>query len=126
MPARSPSGTMIAGPAQLRRAAIYTPAPDARTEPSMKIPAVKTFVVGMTGHNVVLVKVETDEGLYGVVEASLAGREQGVVGVLRHFRELLVGRDPARTEDIWQNLYRNTFWRGGPVPLSAISGVDIP
>ncbi|HEV8635102.1 MAG TPA: galactonate dehydratase [Chloroflexota bacterium] len=91
----------------------------------MKISDVKTFVVGMTGHNAVLVKVETDEGLYGIGEASLAGREQGVIGVLRHFRELLVGRDPARIEDTWQNLYRNTFWRGGPVLLSAISGIDI-
>jgi L-alanine-DL-glutamate epimerase-like enolase superfamily enzyme len=91
----------------------------------MKITDLKTFLVGMSGHNVLLVKIETDDGLYGIGEASLAGREQGVLGVLRHFRELLVGRDPARTEDIWQNLYRNTFWRGGPVLLSAISGVDI-
>jgi len=91
----------------------------------MKITDLKTFVVAMPGHNVVLVKVETDEGLYGIGEASLAGRDRGVVGLLEHFRELLIGRDPSRIEDIWQNLYRNTFWRGGPVLLSAISGVDI-
>jgi L-alanine-DL-glutamate epimerase-like enolase superfamily enzyme len=91
----------------------------------MKITAIRTFVVGMGGHNVVLVKVETDEGLDGIGEASLAGRERGVLGILDHFAALLVGRDPARIEDIWQELYRNTFWRGGPTLLSAISGIDI-
>src|SRR5690348_6081300 len=71
--------------------------------PTMKIVDLKTFVVAMPGHNVVLVKVETDEGLYGIGEASLAGRDRGVVGLLEHFRELLIGRDPSRIEDIWQN-----------------------
>ncbi len=91
----------------------------------MKITQIKTFLVGMTGHNVILVKVETDEGLFGIGEASLAGRDRGVLGILEHLRELLVGRDPARIEDTWQELYRNTFWRGGPTLLSAISGIDI-
>jgi mannonate dehydratase len=70
----------------------------------MKITAVKTFVIGMPGHNTVLVKIETDEGLYGVGEASLAGRDRGVLGVLEHFAPLLVERDPSRIEDIWQEL----------------------
>src|ERR1035437_9092253 len=91
----------------------------------MQITRIKTFVVGMPGHNVILVKIETDEDLFGIGEASLAGRDQGVLGVLRHFETLLVGRDPSRIEDIWQELYRNTFWRGGPILMSAISGIDI-
>lgn len=91
----------------------------------MKITAIKTFLIAMTGHNVILVKVETDEGLSGIGEASLAGRDRGVLGILEHFGQLLVGRDPARIEDIWQEQYRNTFWRGGPTLLSAISGIDI-
>jgi L-alanine-DL-glutamate epimerase-like enolase superfamily enzyme len=90
----------------------------------MQITRIKTFVVGMPGHNVILVKIETDEDLFGIGEASLAGRDQGVLGVLRHFETLLVGRDPSRIEDIWQELYRNTFWRGGPILMSAISGID--
>jgi L-alanine-DL-glutamate epimerase-like enolase superfamily enzyme len=91
----------------------------------MKITDMKTFVVGMPGHNTILVKIETDEGPYGIGEASLAGRDRGVLGVLEHFAPLLVGRDPARIEDTWQELYRNTFWRGGPILLSAISGIDL-
>jgi mannonate dehydratase len=91
----------------------------------MRITQIKTFVVGMPGHNVILLKIETDEGLFGIGEASLAGRDRGVLGVIEHFVPLLVGRDPSRIEDTWQELYRNTFWRGGPVLLSAISGIDI-
>ncbi len=91
----------------------------------MKITNIKTFVIPMSGHNVVLVKIETDEGLFGIGEASLAGRDRGVLGILEHFGPLLAGRDPSRIEDIWQELYRNTFWRGGPTLLSAISGIDI-
>jgi mannonate dehydratase len=91
----------------------------------MKISDIKTFLIAGPGHNVILVKVETDEGLYGIGEGSLAGRDQGVLGVMQHFKQLLIGRDPARIEDIWQECYRNTFWRGGPVLLSAISGIDI-
>ena len=75
----------------------------------MRITGIKTFVVGMPGHNTILVKIETDEDLFGIGEASLAGRDQGVIGVLRHFESLLVGRDPSRIEDIWQELYRNTY-----------------
>jgi len=91
----------------------------------MKITNLKTFVIPMSGHNVVLVKLETDEGLFGIGEASLAGRDRGVLGILEHFAPLLAGRDPSQIEDIWQELYRNTFWRGGPTLLSAISGIDI-
>src|SRR5947209_5901439 len=91
----------------------------------MKITNLKRFVVGMPGHNVILVKIETDEGLYGIGEASLAGCDRGVLGVLDHFAPLLVGRDPGKIEDVWQELYRNTFWRGGPTLLSALSGIDI-
>jgi mannonate dehydratase len=85
----------------------------------------KTFLIAGPGHNVILVKVETDEGLFGIGEASLAGRDQGVLGVIHHLEQWLIGRDPARIEDIWQECYRTTFWRGGPVLLSAISGIDI-
>jgi mannonate dehydratase len=91
----------------------------------MQIRDIKTYLIAGPGHNVILVKVETDEGLYGIGEGSLAGRDQGVLGVMQHFKQLLIGRDPARIEDIWQECYRNTFWRGGPVLLSAISGIDI-
>jgi mannonate dehydratase len=91
----------------------------------MRITALKTFAVGGRANAVIVVKIETDEGLYGIGDASLAGRNQGVVGVLEHFAPLLVGRDPSRIEDLWQELYRNTFWRGGPILLSAISGIDI-
>jgi len=91
----------------------------------MRISDIKTFLIAGPGHNMILVKIETDEGLYGIGEGSLAGRDQGVLGVMQHLKPLLIGRDPSRVEDIWQECYRNTFWRGGPVLLSAISGIDI-
>jgi L-alanine-DL-glutamate epimerase-like enolase superfamily enzyme len=91
----------------------------------VQITDIKTFLIAGRGHNVILVKVETDDGLYGLGEGSLAGRDQGVLGVIQHLKPLLIGRDPARIEDIWQECYRNTFWRGGPILLSAISGIDI-
>jgi L-alanine-DL-glutamate epimerase-like enolase superfamily enzyme len=91
----------------------------------MKISDLKTFLIGGPGHNVILVKVETDEGVFGIGEGSLAGRDQGVLGVIQHLKQWLIGRDPGRIEDIWQECYKNTFWRGGPVLLSALSGIDI-
>jgi len=88
----------------------------------MRITDVKTFPVG----EFVYVKVETDEGLHGIGEASLSGRSLAVVEVLsRHLKPLLVGQDATRIEHIWQDIFRGTFWRGGPVLQSALAGIDI-
>jgi L-alanine-DL-glutamate epimerase-like enolase superfamily enzyme len=74
---------------------------------------------------VILVLVRTDEGLTGIGEASLGGRGRGVIGILDHVRELLVGQDPGRIEHWWSELVRGTFWSNGQVVMSAVAGIDM-
>ncbi|MCW2899461.1 MAG: starvation sensing protein RspA [Streptosporangiaceae bacterium] len=82
-------------------------------------------IVTCPGRNFVTLKIDTDEGLTGVGDATLNGRELAVVAYLReHVVPLLIGRDPARIEDTWQYLYKGAYWRRGPVTMSAISAVD--
>lgn len=75
-----------------------------------------------------IVKIETDEGVYGLGEATLgAGHaEPGVVAVLQeHLRPVLLGRDPRRIDFLWQDNFRGHYWVGGPVLQTALSGVDM-
>lgn len=91
----------------------------------MKITDVRVIVT-CPGRNYVLVKILTDEdGLYGVGDATLNGRELAVAEALeQHIKPLLIGKDPDRVEDIWQYLFRGTYWRGGPVLMTALAGID--
>ena len=91
----------------------------------MKITEVRVIVTS-PGRNYVVVKIVTDEpGLYGVGDATLNGRELSVATALQeHIAPLLIGRDPDRIEDIWQMLFRGTYWRGGPVLMTALAGID--
>jgi galactonate dehydratase len=91
----------------------------------MKITAIRTIIVDAVRCNYVYVKVQTDEGLYGLGEASLEGLELAVSGAIANLAPLIVGQDPFRIEHIWQALHRWPFWRQGPVLGSAISGIDI-
>ena len=82
-------------------------------------------IVTCPGRNFVTLKLLTDEGLTGVGDATLNGREQAVAAYLgEHVVPLLRGRDPARIEDTWQLLYQGAYWRRGPVTMSAIAAVD--
>jgi mannonate dehydratase len=82
-------------------------------------------IVTSPGRNFVTLKLLTDEGLTGVGDATLNGREQAVAAYLgEHVVPLLRGRDPARIEDTWQLLYKGAYWRRGPVTMSAIAAVD--
>ncbi|GAA3614337.1 D-galactonate dehydratase family protein [Kineosporia mesophila] len=75
--------------------------------------------------NFVTLRLETDEGLVGVGDGTLNGRELAVVAYLReHVAPLLIGRDASRIEDAWQFLYRSAYWRRGPVTMAAIAAVD--
>ena len=90
----------------------------------MKITNAKVIVT-CPGRNFVTLKIETDEGLAGIGDATLNGRELAVVSYLRdHVVPCLIGRDPHRIEDIWQYLYRGCYWRRGPVTMTAIGAVD--
>src|SRR5688572_11431515 len=82
-------------------------------------------IVTCPGRNFVTLKIETDDGLSGVGDATLNGRELAVASYLTdHVVPMLIGRDPARIEDVWQFLYRGAYWRRGPVTMSAIAAVD--
>ena len=70
-------------------------------------------------------KVETDEGIYGLGESGLSGRELAVIGALKHYREFLIGADPMQRGRIWQELYRSQYFEGGRVLLAAQSAIDI-
>jgi len=91
----------------------------------MKITEAKVIITS-PGRNFVSLKIYTDEGLYGIGDATLNGRELAVASYLKdHIVPLLVGRDPHQIEDIWQFLYRGAYWRKGPVTMTAISAVDM-
>jgi mannonate dehydratase len=78
------------------------------------------------GRNFVTLTLETDEGIFGLGDATLNGRELAVASYLQeHVIPCLIGRDPFQTEDIWQYLYRGAYWRGGPVNMTAIGAVDM-
>lgn len=82
-------------------------------------------IVCCPGRNFVTLKIETDEGLTGIGDATLNGRELAVVSYLEeHVIPCLIGRDAHQIEDIWQYLYRGAYWRRGPVTMSAIAAVD--
>jgi mannonate dehydratase len=91
----------------------------------LKITDAKVFVCS-PGRNFVTLKIFTDEGIYGLGDATLNGRELAVASYLSdHVVPCLTGRDPAQTEDIWQYLYRGAYWRRGPVTMTAIAAVDM-
>ena len=71
-----------------------------------------------------LVKITTDNGIVGWGESTLEGRPKGVVGVIEELADYLVGKDPLRIEHHWQHIYRSAFFRGGPVVMTALSGID--
>src|SRR5918912_1522687 len=91
----------------------------------MRITDIKTYPVWVGVRNQLVVKVETDEGIYGLGEAGLSGREQAVIGALHHFREFLIRKDPMQRGRIWQELYRSQYFEGGRVLLAAQSAIDI-
>ena len=82
-------------------------------------------IVTSPGRNFVTLKIETDQGVHGIGDATLNGRELSVVAYLEeHVIPTLIGKDAQRIEDIWQYLYRGAYWRRGPVTMSAIAAVD--
>lgn len=90
----------------------------------MKIVDAKVIVC-CPGRNFVTLKIVTEDGIYGLGDATLNGRELSVASYLQdHIVPLLIGRDARRIEDTWQYLYKGAYWRRGPVTMSAIAAVD--
>ncbi|WML42254.1 galactonate dehydratase [Neobacillus sp. OS1-2] len=69
-------------------------------------------------------KIETDEGIIGWGEPVIEGRASTVKACVEELMEYLIGKDPLRIEDHWNMLYRSGFYRGGPILMSAIAGID--
>lgn len=90
----------------------------------MKIAALDTLVVDGGMRNWVFVQVRTDEGVQGLGEATLEGKAETMVAAVAELGRLVVGQDPRRIQHLWQIMYRHSFWRGGPVLMSAISGIE--
>ncbi len=85
-----------------------------------------SVIITSPGRNFVTLKIETDQGIYGLGDATLNGRELAVASYLAdHVIPCIIGRDPSQTEDIWQYLYRGPYWRRGPVTMAAIGAIDI-
>ncbi len=91
----------------------------------MRITDIKVVPLWVGIRNQLVVKVETDSGLYGLGEAGLSYRELAVAGALRHFREFLIGQDPLQRGRLWQELYRSQYFEGGRALLAAQSAIDI-
>ncbi|WP_165186420.1 mannonate dehydratase [Caulobacter soli] len=90
-----------------------------------KITAARVIVT-CPGRNFVTLKIETSDGVHGVGDATLNGRELAVASYLTdHVIPCLIGRDAHNIEDIWQYLYKGAYWRRGPVTMAAIAAVDM-
>lgn len=91
----------------------------------MKIKDIKVFVCS-PGRNFVTIKIITEEGIYGIGDATLNGREMAVATYLEeHIAPCLIGKDASQIEDIWQYLYKGAYWRKGPVTMTAIGAIDM-
>lgn len=69
-------------------------------------------------------KIETDEGIVGWGEPVIEGRAATVKTAVEELMENLIGKDPMNIEDHWNVMYRAGFYRGGPILMSAIAGID--
>ena len=91
----------------------------------MKITAVKTYLCNAFRTNFVFVKIETDSDYYGWGEATLEYKEHTVEAAIHDLESYLIGKDPHNIEAFRHDCYRDAYWRGGPVLMSALAGVEM-
>lgn len=87
----------------------------------MKITAIHTYLVRPRWG---FIEIETDEGLTGWGEPIIEGKGATVQACVEEMKPYLIGKNPMHIEDIWNTLYRGGFYRGGPILMSAIAGID--
>ena len=87
----------------------------------MKITKITTYIVPPRW---LFLKIETDEGIFGWGEPVIEGRAHTVAAAVDELSDYLIGQDPLQIEKHWQAMYRGAFYRGGPILMSAIAGVD--
>lgn len=90
----------------------------------MAIDKVEVFVTS-PGRNFVVLRITTTDGVVGLGDATLNGRELVAAEYLRTIAPSLIGRNEDHIEDIWQYLYKGAYWKRGPVTMAAISAVDV-
>ncbi len=90
----------------------------------MKITGIETYLVNPGSRNYIFLRVQTDEGLYGVGEAYSAGPDDAVVAVIKDFESWLIGHDPREIEFLWQLMYNASRFPGGVITNAAISGIE--
>ena len=90
----------------------------------MKITSVEPLVVDVGPRNWLFVVVETDEGMSGLGEGSLPGHPLAVAAAVEEYRDYVVGEDASRIQHLWQLMYRQPFFRGGAIALSALSAIE--
>ena len=92
----------------------------------MKITAIKSFpFLSENGRRYHIVKVETDEGIYGLGEIGMSFWGAAVDASLEHLSEIVGGEDPFSTERLWQHMFRGSFFPADTTYCSAISAIDI-
>src|SRR5918911_708048 len=87
----------------------------------MKIARIDQF---FPRHRMRLVRITTDTGLVGWGETTLEGKPKSTIAAVEELADYLIGKDPLRIEHHWQHIYRSAFFRGGPVLMTALSGID--
>ena len=91
----------------------------------MKITGLEVLTLPDHGDSMMLVAVDTDEGIHGLGEVGIRSRQRAVAGGLAHLAELLVGEDPARIEHLWQVMFRRGFFPADRFLSAAIAAVDV-
>ncbi|MDR1589922.1 MAG: mandelate racemase/muconate lactonizing enzyme family protein [Oscillospiraceae bacterium] len=91
----------------------------------MKIVDYKTYAVNASYRNLIFVKVFTDEGVYGVGEATIEWKTNATLGALEDIRPYVIGADPTRIEQMFFECFRQTYWHTDPCTLSAIAAIEM-
>ena len=91
----------------------------------MKVSKIRTFFVADSGRTYFVVKVETDEGVYGLGEVGIRWWGAAIEKAIEHLSQIVVGQDPFSTERLWQHMYRGSFFPADKVYACAISAIDI-
>ena len=92
----------------------------------MKITNIETYPIWNRRWNFVFVVVDTDEGIYGVGEAGSPGREQALMGLIEHFKPMLIGQDPGRIEHFKPSIFGKASFEAFSFPPSALRARQSP